>query len=79
MNPETTPEGEEVYVDRTEVERGSKAPFFVAYRSPDGERRYGYFCDNCGSLDNAMDTLGRIECNRCGNLRKHTEWDAAHE
>ena len=79
MDAHTTPDGETVYVATDEGDRGSKAPFFVAYRTPDRERRYGWFCDSCESVDNAMDTMGRIQCNRCGNLRKPTEWDAAHE
>jgi len=79
MNSVTTAEGETVYVSRSEGDRGSKAPFFVAYVTPDRERKYGWLCGNCESLDTAMDTMGRIECTDCGNLRKPTEWDAAHE
>jgi hypothetical protein len=79
MNATTTGDGETVYVAREEGERGSKGPFFVVYRGEDRERRYGYFCDNCERIDNAMDAMGRIECNVCGNIRKPIEWDAAHE
>lgn len=79
MNTATTRDDETVYIDESEGTRGSKGPFFVVYRSPDFDRRYGYFCGHCETLDNAMDSMGRIECNRCGNLRKATEWDAAHE
>ncbi len=79
MDATTTTDDETVYVSRGEGTRGSKGPFFVVYRTPEAERRYGYFCGNCETLDNAMDSMGRIECNRCGNLRKATEWDAAHE
>lgn len=68
-----------LYVDRSTAERGSKAPFFVAYAGPSGDDRLGYLCDNCGRMDNAMGTMGRIECNVCGNIRKPEEWDAAHE
>ncbi|WP_101294855.1 DUF5816 domain-containing protein [Halegenticoccus soli] len=75
----TTADGASVYVDRTAGERGSKGPFFVVYAGEDGDRRYGYFCGNCETFDNAMDTMGRIECNECGNIRKPEEWDAAHE
>jgi len=74
-----TSEGETVYVSRREGDRGSKGTFLVAYRTPDRERRYGWFCTNCETVDNAMDAMGRIECNVCGNLRKPTDWDAAHE
>jgi hypothetical protein len=79
MDALTTPEGDEVYVAEDEGERGSEGPFLVVYRSPERERRYGWFCTNCERIDNAMDAMGRIQCNVCGNLRKPTEWDAAHE
>jgi hypothetical protein len=68
-----------VYVDRTLTERGSKAPFFVTFVSEAGADRFGYFCGHCETLDNAMDSMGRIECNVCGNYRKPDQWDAAHE
>ncbi|MFW5948557.1 MAG: DUF5816 domain-containing protein [Halolamina sp.] len=74
-----TAEGETVYVDDADGEKGSKGVFFVAYVSADGEERWGYFCENCETTDNAVDTMGRIECNVCGNVKKPDEWDAAHE
>lgn len=75
----TTPDGETVYVDRRDGDRGAKGPFFVVYVSEDRDQRWGFYCGNCDSLDTAMDTMGRIECNECGNIRKPEEWDAAHE
>jgi hypothetical protein len=75
----TTPRGDEVYVDRSEADRGSKGPIFAVYRTADRAERWGYFCGNCESFDTAMDTMGRIECTDCGNIRKPEEWDAAHE
>jgi hypothetical protein len=74
-----TDDGRAVYVDRTDAERGSDGPFSTVYVGDDRDVRWGYFCENCGSLDNAMDTMGRIVCNGCGNLRKPDQWDAAHE
>jgi hypothetical protein len=74
-----TPDGDTLYVARDEAERGAKGPFLPVYRDADRERRYGYVCGHCESLDNAMDSMGRVECNDCGNLRKPDEWDAAHE
>jgi hypothetical protein len=71
--------GRTVYVDAAGGDRGSKGPFLSAYLSPRGDRRYGWFCTVCETFDNAMDSMGRIECNECGNFRKPTEWDAAHE
>ncbi|SFG40709.1 hypothetical protein SAMN04488063_1942 [Halopelagius inordinatus] len=74
-----TDDGETLFLDRSDADRGGKGPFYAVYVDADKEARWGYFCDNCGSLDNAMDTMGRIECNVCGNIRKPDEWDAAHE
>ncbi|MFC7233265.1 DUF5816 domain-containing protein [Saliphagus sp. GCM10025308] len=79
MQAVATDDGDTVYVETTDGDRGSKGPFLVAYESRERRRRYGWFCSNCESIDNAMDPMGRILCNRCGNLRKPTEWDAAHE
>jgi ribosomal protein S18 acetylase RimI-like enzyme len=67
-----------VSVAYDERERGSEAPFYAVYRSADRERRYGFYCANCGSLDNSMGTMGRVQCNDCGNSRKATRWDAAY-
>lgn len=79
MNERAGPDGRTLYVDRDERERGSKGPFFVAYADPDGTSRWGFFCDNCETFNNAMDAMGRIRCNVCHNVRKPDEWDAAHE
>ena len=78
-DPVSTPDGGTAYVDGAAAERGAKGPFFVAYTGPETDRRWGFWCANCESADNAMDTMGRIECNGCGNVRKPDEWDAAHE
>lgn len=75
----TTADGETVYVDPTEGDAGTEGAFLAVYRDADGERRYGWFCAACESLDVAMGSMGRLECSRCGNLRKATRWDAAHE
>ncbi|WP_276253659.1 DUF5816 domain-containing protein [Halomontanus rarus] len=79
MDEKSTEDGDTVYVSRTDGDRGSKGPFLAAYQTPERTTRYGWFCANCESFDNAMDSMGRIQCNRCGNFRKPTEWDAAHE
>lgn len=71
-------DGETLYVSYGEAARGSKAPFYTAYETEEGAERYGWFCGNCESLDNAMDSMGRIECNSCGNRRKATRWDASY-
>ncbi|MFC7202131.1 DUF5816 domain-containing protein [Haloferax namakaokahaiae] len=75
----TVSSGKTVFVATDEPRIGSKGPFYIVYASEDAENRWGYKCSNCGSFDTAMDTMGRIECNGCGNVRKPEEWDAAHE
>ena len=73
------PEEVPLYVDRDDGDIGTKGPFYVVYADETGDRRWGYFCSNCQTFDNAMDSMGRIRCNECSNLRKPDEWDAAHE
>jgi N-acetylglutamate synthase-like GNAT family acetyltransferase len=67
-----------VYVDRTTQETGSIAPFHVVYTGEEGDEIYGYWCANCEDTANAMDPMGRVVCNRCGNVRKATRWEAAY-
>jgi ribosomal protein S18 acetylase RimI-like enzyme len=73
-----TANGVEVFPDTEDADAGSKGPFFVVYSDPEHGERYGYYCGNCGTLDTAMDAMGRVQCNDCGNLRKPTRWDAAY-
>lgn len=73
-----TPDGEAVFVDRKESTRGASGPFHDVYLDPDRSRRYGWFCSACESVDTAMDSMGRIQCNQCGNHRKPTRWDAGY-
>ncbi|MFD1642130.1 DUF5816 domain-containing protein [Halohasta litorea] len=68
-----------LYVDRDDAERGSEGPFYTVYATDDASERWGYLCSACETVDNAMDTMGRIVCNQCPNVRKPDEWDAAHE
>ncbi|MFB6161814.1 MAG: GNAT family N-acetyltransferase [Haloferacaceae archaeon] len=72
------PDGERLYVDFEERERASLAPFFAAYADRDHEERYGWFCSNCEGFDTAMDAMGHVECNGCGNRRRPSRWDAAY-
>lgn len=72
------PEGQPLYVAYDESDRGSEAPFYVAYFDDARGQRYGWFCGNCEGFDINMDTMGRIECDGCGNRRKPTRWDATY-
>jgi len=66
------------YIDHDSHEPGSFAPFHVIFTDEGGEDRYGYFCSNCDTLANGMDSMGRIECDTCGNTRKPVRWDSAY-
>jgi len=79
MEPIETELAGTLYLSRSEGDRGSKGPFFVVYETRSADDRFGWFCSACESVDTAMDAMGRIQCNQCGNQRKPTEWDAAHE
>jgi ribosomal protein S18 acetylase RimI-like enzyme len=71
-------DGRTLYVDRHESDTGSKGHFHVVYSDTEEEDIYGYYCANCEGLANAMDAMGRVECDNCGNTRKPTRWDAAY-
>lgn len=78
LEPIAGPDGEELFVDRADADRGSKAEFATVYTDPNRETKYSYFCTNCDSLVTSMDAMGRLECESCGNHRKPTRWDAAY-
>ncbi len=75
----TGPDGQTLYVDRSAGKRGQKGPFFVVYTTENRNERWGFLCGNCDTTDNAVDAMGRIQCNECSNRTKAEEWDAAHE
>ena len=79
MDVVTGPDEETLHVDRREGRRGHKGPFYVVYVDENGERRWGFFCSNCETTNNAVDAMGRVQCNVCSNRTKAEEWDAAHE
>jgi hypothetical protein len=72
------PEGERLFVDRLDSDRGSQGPLYVVYSDEDRGDRYGYFCGNCENLVTSMDSMGRMECAECGNQSKPTRWDSAY-
>ncbi len=71
-------DGETVYINSNNTERGSIAPFYIVYTEETGTDIYGYWCSSCDNLANAMDAMGRIQCDTCGNARKPTRWDSAY-
>ena len=79
MDAFTGPDNRTLYVEPSEGRRGLKGPFYAVYADARGKTRWGFQCENCGSADTAADSMGRIQCNQCGNRTKAEEWDAAHE
>lgn len=76
--PETvTVDEKTLQVDSEDPTPGTDGPFFQTYEDPDGEN-YGYFCSNCGSTNVGSDSLGRLECQECGNKHLADQWDAAY-
>ncbi|MEF8776017.1 MAG: GNAT family N-acetyltransferase [Haloarculaceae archaeon] len=78
VEPIETEDGETVYLDRENQETGSVAPFYVVYTDETGADIWGYYCSKCDAPANAMDAMGRIQCDECGNARKPTRWDSAY-
>lgn len=74
----TTEDGETVYIDRDEELAGESGPFFVAYTDENHEEQYSFYCGNCESLVEAVDSMDRVECGTCGNLNKPQEWDGGY-
>jgi ribosomal protein S18 acetylase RimI-like enzyme len=72
------PTGDDVYIDHLDTDRGSKGAFHVVYTDEERENKWGYYCGNCDEFITSMDTMGRMECEACGNQRKPTRWDAAY-
>ena len=68
----------ELYADEDDPRPGSLGPFFVVYDDAERTHRYGYQCGHCDGLSTAMDPMGRIECESCGNTRAPTSWDSAY-
>ena len=76
--PETvTVDGRTVTVDTDEETPGTDGPFLRTRDAETGES-HGYFCSNCGSADVGSDSLGRLECQHCGNKHLADQWDAAY-
>ena len=68
----------ELYIDRTDSDRGSDGPFYTVYSDDSRENRYSYYCGACETLITSMDSMGRLSCEECGNQMKPSRWDAAY-
>ncbi|MFB6132808.1 MAG: GNAT family N-acetyltransferase [Halanaeroarchaeum sp.] len=77
MEARQTDEGT-FYIALDEHEIGSRGDFYVAYTDVHRNERYGYYCDNCQSIDTSMNAMGEIQCNDCPNKHRASRWDAAY-
>jgi ribosomal protein S18 acetylase RimI-like enzyme len=68
----------EVYLDRSDADRGSDGQFYTVYTDEARENKYGYYCGSCETLVVSMDSMGGLTCEGCGNKLKPTRWDAAY-
>lgn len=71
-------DGRELYVDRSDSERGSDGPFYTLYTDEERTNRYGFFCGACETPVTAMDSMGGLSCDECGNKMKPSRWDATY-
>ncbi|MFB6135309.1 MAG: DUF5816 domain-containing protein [Halobacteriaceae archaeon] len=65
----------DVVVVENERLEGVTGAFYATYEE---EQHHGWYCSNCDTTDVAVDTMGRLKCNRCGNVHHSREWDAAY-
>lgn len=77
MEARQTDEGT-FYIALDEHEIGSRGDFYVAYTDVHRNERYGYYCDNCQSIDTSMNSMGEVQCNDCANKHRASRWDAAY-
>jgi len=71
-------DGRALFIDRSDPQRGSDEAIYPVYSDEEMAKMYGYYCGECGSLIVSMDSMGRMECDECGNVHKPRRWDAAY-
>ncbi|SEO30443.1 Ribosomal protein S18 acetylase RimI [Halogranum amylolyticum] len=68
--PDTaTADGEEVYLG-DDVVPGTEGGFVSTYTDDERTTEHGYYCTNCGSTAVSVDSMERLECQNCGNVRR---------
>lgn len=72
-----TPEGT-LPVSQEEVLSGSNGPFLVVCEDDDCGDAAGYHCTNCGTFTQAVDSMGRIDCEVCSNVHRPDDWDGSY-
>jgi ribosomal protein S18 acetylase RimI-like enzyme len=75
---EITVDGQRRYVDHEETIPGDEEPFLVVFEDEDRENQYGFYCTNCGTFTDSIDSLGKIVCDTCGNVHRPDEWDRSY-
>jgi hypothetical protein len=64
-------------ITRDGAVRATESPSVVIYT--DGGTRWGYYRSNCGTVDTAVDTMGRTERDVRANRHRAEAWDATRE
>lgn len=65
----TADDGQTVYLG-DEVSQGTEGGFVSTYSDENRTEEYGYYCTNCGSTEVSMDSMERLDCQNCGNVRR---------
>lgn len=74
---EASIDGETGTVHDDDAVSGTLGPFYPV-SDDDADRRLGFFCTQCGTTDVSASGNDRLECNRCRNVHRSDEWDAAY-
>ncbi len=71
--------GDETMYPGEEPVAGSEGRFVATFTDEDRSDGYGYYCLNCGTTDVSMGSMGRLDCNNCGNeSRDGEDYDASY-
>lgn len=72
-------DGTSLFVDASTRSSGSHGPFYEVHRQDSSDdSKYGYYCRNCGAVVTSLDSMGRIECDQCGNEHRAAQWDGSY-
>jgi len=81
----TVPEDEQISVDGEtrsldphETISGDKGELLFVFATPDHEEHFGFYCTNCGTFTDAVDSHGTVVCENCGNEHRPDEWDGSY-
>ena len=71
-------DGETRFIDPEKAIAGDEGEFLLVFAEKDEDERMGFYCTNCGSISNLVDTDGKVVCESCGNVHNPDEWDESY-